>query len=149
MYVFSKLELLLRLMVLGLVFVSQSSFALEESPQSFTYEGRVYQSDGTTPLLDTVDFKFEILNNAGTCILYQEAQLAQNLVTSKGVFALNVGSPVGNAQRTAGGSTDSLLTMAQIFQNKSTVSVPVGLCAAGTYTPASGEQRKLRVTITP
>ncbi|MDZ4677940.1 MAG: hypothetical protein SGI74_10595 [Oligoflexia bacterium] len=134
---------------MGLLFHSQYSFALEESPQTFTFEGRAYQTDGTSPLLDTVDFKFEILNNAGDCVLYQEAQLAQDLITSKGVFAINVGSPVGNAKRTAGGSADSLLTMAQIFQNRSAVSVPVGICAAGTFTPASGEQRKLRVTITP
>ncbi|MBX9767801.1 MAG: hypothetical protein K2X47_11065, partial [Bdellovibrionales bacterium] len=38
---------------------------------SFTYEGRLFSSSGI-PVLDSVDVKFQILNPAGNCVLYEE-----------------------------------------------------------------------------
>ncbi|MGE3610778.1 MAG: tail fiber domain-containing protein [Bacteriovoracaceae bacterium] len=136
---------------LVVLILSLTSFELaigaSESPQSFTFQGRLFDSAGTTPLAEVVELKFQILNPSGNCLLYQETQNV-DVTSTSGVFAVSVGSATGAAKRTAG--VDPGLSMANIFKNNtSTATRAAGAnCAAG-YTPTAGDVRLLRVTVTP
>jgi hypothetical protein len=121
-------------------------FAADVS-QSFTYQGRFYNSAGTAPLSDVVNLILGVYNPSGTCLLYEETQVNIDLTTTNGLFAVQVGSIVGAAQRSV---SDPGLTMAKVFTNSGTQIRPVtaGTCPAG-YTPSSSDSRVLRVTVTP
>jgi microcystin-dependent protein len=116
-------------------------------PSSFTYQGKALNAAGTSPLLTTVSFTLSITDPSGACILYQESQSSINLATTNGLFALQVGSPIGASKRTVG--TDPGLSMTQVFANAGLQLVTAsGACTAG-YTPAANDVRKLHVVITP
>ncbi|MBX9768286.1 MAG: hypothetical protein K2X47_13515, partial [Bdellovibrionales bacterium] len=59
---------------------AHTSFA---QSSSFTYEGRLFSSSGV-PVSESVDVKFQILNPAGNCVLYEEVQTGIDLSSSKG-----------------------------------------------------------------
>jgi hypothetical protein len=117
-------------------------------PQGFTVQGRLLDSSGSDPLLETVAIRFAIYDPSGTCLLYSEQQSGIDLESSLGVFALQVGSAVGSSQRR---SDDPGLALKQIFANSSQVRSSDGASAsatcAGGYTPGSGDARLLRVSI--
>jgi hypothetical protein len=116
-------------------------------PTSFTYQGKALNAAGTSPLLTTVSFTLSITDPSGACTLYQETQSNINLAPTNGIFALQVGSAIGSAKRTAG--TDPGLSMTQVFANAGTQLVAAsGACTSG-YTPAANDVRKLHVIITP
>lgn len=130
---------------------SSLTWGAQESPQQFAFEGRLYQTDGSTPLGDVVNFKFQILNQNSSgnpvndCVLYEETQNGVNLGATAGVFTLAIGSGTGATKRTG---SDAGLTLAQIFDNSKAITAPAGQCPAGTYTPSSGSIRRLRVIVT-
>ena len=62
-----------------------------ESPQAFTFQGKLYDASGTTPLTSIVDLTLGIYNPAGTCLLYEETQLAIDLSLTGGIFSVDVG----------------------------------------------------------
>jgi hypothetical protein len=129
-------------------FISLSALATQESPQSFNFQGRLFNSAGTAPLEELVGLKFQIFDPSGTCLLYQETQNF-DLTNTSGVFAVSVGSATGAVKRTVG--TDPGLLMKNIFKNDTTVATRAALsanCAAG-YTPTAGDVRLLRITVTP
>ncbi|MGE3610774.1 MAG: tail fiber domain-containing protein [Bacteriovoracaceae bacterium] len=134
------------LLLLNLTLIGHT-IAASESPQAFTFQGRLFDSSGTTPLTELISIKLQIYNPSANCLLYQEAQTV-NTTSTNGVFSISVGSATGSAKRTAG--TDPGLTMAAIFKNDTaTATRAAGAnCAAG-YTPTAGDVRLLRVTITP
>ncbi|MCM2322493.1 MAG: hypothetical protein NDJ90_04445, partial [Oligoflexia bacterium] len=118
------------------------------SPQGFTFQGRLYDASGVNPLAETVDLTLGIYSPDGLCLLYEEKQTAIDLSPTAGIFAVQVGSATGDAKRTA--ATDPGLTMAQIFANGSgAIRAPGAAGCAGGYTPAAGDARRLRVTVTP
>jgi hypothetical protein len=114
-----------------------------EVPSSLTYQGRLFATDGTTPLVANVDFKLQIYDPTATCLLYEESQ--ENISLTDGLFSISVGTELGNPRR---GSNDPALTMSVVFsnQNSSIRSAGSSNCAAG-YTPSSGDKRKLKVTV--
>jgi microcystin-dependent protein len=122
------------------------STAWAAQPISFTYQGKALNAAGTAPLTSTVSFTLSITDPSGACTLYQETQSSINLSTTNGLFALQVGSNVGDPKRTA---SDPGLVMSQIFANAGIQLVPAsGSCTSG-YTPTIGDTRKLHVVITP
>jgi hypothetical protein len=124
--------------------ISSNTFAAQ--PISFTYQGKALNAAGTSPLLTTVSFTLSITDPSGACTLYQESQSSINLGTTNGIFALQVGSNIGDPKRTA---SDPGLVMSQIFANAGNQLVAAsGSCTSG-YTPAVGDTRKLHVIITP
>ncbi|MCM2277452.1 MAG: hypothetical protein NDJ89_05195, partial [Oligoflexia bacterium] len=116
------------------------------SPQGFTFQGRLYDSGGVNPLTGAVDFTLGIYSSDGACLLYEEKQMGIDLSPTAGIFALEVGSAVGDAKRTA---SDPGLAMAKIFANGSGAIRSAGADCASGYTPTTGDARRLRVTVTP
>lgn len=122
---------------------STATHAQSISPY-FTYQGRAFQSDGTTPLTSTVTFKIQIRSANSGCLLYEEQQAGVNLASTNGLFNLNVGSITGDSKRT---TDDPGLTMARIFSNNGSVRAADGTTCPGGYTPSSADKRRLRVII--
>jgi hypothetical protein len=124
-----------------LIFISQS--IAQTVPQLFTYQGRLFADDGITPINATVDFKFQILDPSGTCSLYEEQQ--SSIAVTNGFFNLSIGSAIGSPRRL---STDPGLAIEKAFSNAAEELRASGSvnCVSG-YTPASGDIRRLKVTV--
>ncbi len=128
-----------------------SAHAAAEGPQTFTIDGRLFQSTALNApaLLDSGVIKVQVLSPDATCILYEEAQ-AFNTSTSDGYFSLLVGSVTGAPKRTA---SDSGNGMATVFSNTIISGISGKLTADGstncTYNPASSAARAIRIQVTP
>ncbi len=134
--------------VFSVIFVV-SAFAVEDVPQSFTLDGRLYNSaTPTSPLLDSGTFRIQILNPDQTCILYEESQTF-NTITSDGYFNLRIGGITGAVKRDTADRNNSLAT---VFSNTSAVAIPGKLASDlvtnCSYTGASGHVRRVRVIVT-
>ncbi|MEK2646675.1 tail fiber domain-containing protein [Bdellovibrio sp. BCCA] len=105
------------------------------SPNSFTYQGRILKTDGTPLEYAHVSFLFEITNPTGSCVIYREQVDDVNMVNSKGVFDVPIGS---GTKLFPAAPTFKLL---DAFKNSTTQN-----CSGGsTYTAASGDTRLLKV----
>jgi microcystin-dependent protein len=122
------------------------SASAAEVSQSFTYQGRFYNSSGNAPLSDVVNLVLGVYDPSGNCLLYEETQGNIDLTATNGLFAVQVGSTTSASQRS---SSDPGLTMAQVFANPSTQVRATAANCLGGYTPAAGDSRVLRVTVTP
>ena len=113
-----------------------------DAPQTITLDGQLFDSLSVdTPLVDpSVVVDIKIYDPAKTCVLYEESQNISTTVTN-GRFNLQVGSITTDTKRASG---DPHNAMALIFQNHSVIP---GSC--GTYTPAAGDKRYLRITVSP
>ncbi len=139
------LNLICVTLVTALLAVNSSVIHADPLYQGFTYEGRLFDTSGTNPVLDSnVQFKLQLLSPSG-CLLYEEVQNADTSV-SDGHFNLHVGSAIGNAKRTL---SDPALAMAAIYANKSTPTRGPATDCVGGYTPTSGDGRYLKVSVTP
>ena len=116
------------------------------SPQSFTYQGRFFNSAGTAPLTETVDITLGIYDPSGTCLLYEEQYGAVDLLMTSGIFSVQVGSDTSTPLKRD--ANDPNLSMSQVFQNLTVIPPNATFCTTG-YTPALGDVRLLRVTVTP
>ena len=116
------------------------------SPQSFTYQGRFFNSAGTAPLTETVDITLGIYDPSGTCLLYEEQYGAVDLLMTSGIFSVQVGSATSDPLKRD--ANDPNLSMSQVFQNLTVIPPNATFCLTG-YTPAPGDTRLLRVTVTP
>jgi hypothetical protein len=128
--------------------LSAHAFAAQEAPQTFTFDGRAYSNAAaTTPLLDNISLRIQILNQAQDCILYEEQQ-SINTTSTDGYFTIQVGSVTSAAKRSA---LDSNHSMVQVYSN-SIASVSGKLVSNGsacTYTPAAAQVRYVRLLMTP
>ncbi|WP_413943349.1 tail fiber domain-containing protein [Bdellovibrio sp. HCB-162] len=105
------------------------------SPNSFTYQGRILKTDGTPLEYAHVSFLFEITNPTGSCVIYREQVDDVNMVNSKGVFDVPIGS---GTKLFPAAPTFKLL---DAFKNSTTQN-----CSGGsTYTAATGDTRLLKV----
>ncbi|MBL7714086.1 MAG: hypothetical protein JNL01_01380 [Bdellovibrionales bacterium] len=100
---------------------------------SFTYQGKLTTSDGSSPITGTVTLRFEIYDPSAGCLLLREDHTGLDLNSPPGVFSVKV----GGGTRAAG---DPGHSMANIFRSTGTV---------GCYSPAAGDTRRLRVTVDP
>ena len=124
----------------------QSAESTEYAPQSFTFDGRAFSNtEATSPLLDNISMRIQILNAAQDCILYEESQ-SVNTKNSNGYFSIQVGSASTSDKR---GSHDSGRSMSEIFANRGTISgVRITDSASCAYTPSPGEKRYVRIQMT-
>ena len=132
------------LVLLTILIFSQLALAAGESVQAFTYEGRLYDDNGNAVEDSSVRFRIQVFNAAKDCMIYEETQ-TKDMSSSNGIFALNIGTPTGDAKRSG---NDPNFSMFQVFKNLGTLSgIPAAECAATNYTPAVGEKRVLRVHV--
>lgn len=135
-------------LLLTLIF-AQNVLASNELAQTFTLDGYLYEAGSTTALLDSgAKITIQILDPSKTCVLYTEQQTVDTSTTS-GYFNIQVGSIVGNSKRVSG---DPGLTMAQVFQNTSSVaatSASGSTCTGSMYIPAADDLRYFRTIVTP
>ena len=147
-WVMNVCTLLKKILALGSCLISLTAQAAQEAPQTFTFDGRAYSNaTATTPLLDTINVRVQILNQAQDCILYEEQQSVSTTATD-GYFTIQVGSATGSAKRSA---LDSAHAMALVYSNTSGAITGklVSNGAACTYTPAAAQARYVRVLMTP
>lgn len=106
----------------------------------FNFDGVLLDSNNA-PITSASTLTLRIYDINKTCLLYEESQSVT--ADSQGNFSIKVGSQTGDAKRT---SNDPGLSWATIFQNDAQVRAAGTNCAAG-YTPASGDNRYLRVIV--
>ncbi len=117
---------------LALLFMAAFSHA---SPNSLTYQGRIIKSDGTALEYAHVSFLFEITNPTGSCVIYREQVDDVNMVNSKGIFDVPIGSGTKLFPATP------TFKMLDAFKN----SLAHNCSGGSTYTAASGDTRLLKV----
>jgi hypothetical protein len=107
---------------------------------TFTYQGRFFAADGTTPLTDTADITFSIYNPAGTCLLEQEVFSSVDLALMNGVVSISIGT----GTRTG---SDPALAMEAVLSNRpGTLRSSGANCAPG-YAPAATDGRLVKVHV--
>ena len=100
-----------------------------------TYQAKIVKPDGYPLEASSVNFRFTILNPAGTCILYTENYSAINMNNSGGIISFSLGSGIKSFPT-------SSTTFADVFSN----SVANLACDAGgpaTYSPGQSDTRKI------
>lgn len=143
---------MVRAVIFFLVYAALGGFAQAQEPaQFFTLDGRLYDSSTPTdPLKDAnVTMQIQVLNPAKTCVLYEEEQTVNTLLT-EGYFNVRVGSPTVGPDSAKRSSNDVGNSLRVAFQNKN--QIINGKTAAGaacTYTPAAGDERHFRFIVTP
>ncbi len=121
----------------------------QQAAQTFTLDGRLFSdTNATTALVESgIQIKVQVLDQNQTCILYEESQTVDTS-GSNGYFTLQIGSPTGAAKR---GASDSGNSMAKVYSNTQ-IGVAGRLVSNNnvcTYNPVNGDQRYLRVVVSP
>ncbi|WP_413568707.1 tail fiber domain-containing protein [Bdellovibrio sp. HCB117] len=120
-------------LILFLVFFAIS--AVHAAPALFTYQGRILKADGQALEHNSVSFIFEVTNPNGTCVIYREQKDGINMVNSKGVFDV----PIGSGTKLF--PADPFYSLLDAFNNAKTHD-----CVGGaTYSALSGDIRLLKV----
>ena len=104
-------------------------------PSRTTYQAKIIKPDGYALEASNVNFKFTIMDPAGTCILYSETYNAVNMSSTGGMISFALGSGVKVYPVSA-------TTFEQVFSNIT----PTLSCDAGgppTYSPLSTDIRKI------
>jgi hypothetical protein len=130
----------LRALVLVGTVLSSPVFA-QSGPTSLNLSGGLFNANGTPVLNSSVAFQLEILDASGSCVLYSESHLAQDLSASKGGFALQIGQGSSKVNNLDGASPNALSS--KIFQNSGATGAFTG-CAAGVNLNP-GDNRVVRV----
>lgn len=101
-------------------------------PESFTYQGRIFKSNGVDPLeASSVSFKVQVRSPDGMCLLFEETHM-RDMTGTDGIFTLIVGE---------GTNTNvSSLSLSQVFDNTA-VKTGASSCV---YSPNSGDARRIR-----
>ncbi|CAM6054830.1 unnamed protein product [Sphagnum tenellum] len=133
-------------MTFGVTLAQISPAFASSAPQFFTYQGRFYNSGGTTPLAEVVDLILDIYDPDGYCLLYEEEQKNIDLTGTAGLFSIQIGSQLTDPKRT---TSDPGLSMSIVFANTGNQILSSSRnCTAG-YTPQANDVRNLRVTVIP
>lgn len=112
-----------------------SSLHAVDLTQNFNFDGYLLNAS-SVPISGPVGVNFQIYNSSGTCLLYDETYSAVS-PAADGAVSLKIGAGARNTVADGGNPYKSL------FQNDT----PVAGLNCGTFTPISGEQRRLRVTV--
>lgn len=130
---FLKADFFIRKLLLA-IFLYSGSLAFA-SPNSLTYQGRIFKGDGTALEYNSVSFQFEITSPDGLCVIYREQVNGIDMTNSGGVFDVPIG---GGVQSYPNNGTFSLL---DAFNNSTNFT-----CDGGSnYLASAADYRKLRV----
>ncbi|WP_409477497.1 beta strand repeat-containing protein [Pseudobdellovibrio sp. HCB154] len=111
---------------------AQLAFA---TPGVTTYQAKIVKPDGLPLESTSVNFKFTILDPAGTCILYSETYSSVNMASTGGLISFSLGSGVKTYPASA-------TTFEEVFSNITpTLSCDTG--GPGTYSPSANDTRKI------
>ncbi|MGE0528430.1 MAG: hypothetical protein AB7P49_15275, partial [Bdellovibrionales bacterium] len=121
-----------------LLFFSRALLA-QTGPLSLNIGGGLFQANGAAVTNSNVNFRFELYDKAGSCVLYSEEHLGVDLSQSKGRFSLTFGKG-SNPQNLL---ESSMAFTARLFQNDGVPQVFTG-CPGG-VTLSSGDERVIRV----
>lgn len=108
----------------------------EASNKFLTYQGRITELNGTPLEYELTQFRFEITDPTGACVLYKETSATKDMRNSQGIFDVAIGS--GSVDP----STPSGNTIESVFKNTTSFTCVGG----GTYNAGNGDSRKLRVS---
>lgn len=131
-----------------------SSTAFANGPKTVHISGRILDNASSQPLsAASVDFKLQVLS-PNNCLLYEEQHLGKDLSASQGTFSLSMGmgSAAMNVYASAG-QEQSSENILRVFSNSSVVKTGLSsedqgsesTVCNGTYTPAAGDVRKVKV----
>jgi|GEM_PF-5027514 Phage-related tail fibre protein len=117
-----------------LAFSTQFAIA-SEPPMNFTYQGKLFKSNGIDPVeAASVTFKIQLRSPDGLCLLFEETH-HRDMSGTSGVFSLIIGE---------GSNTNATsLSLKQVFDNSTAKTGE-----SCTYTPITGDIRRLRFTYT-
>jgi hypothetical protein len=120
------------LTLLGLFLYAVSSFAINGRT---TYQARIVKPDGYPLQSASVNFRFSVLDQSGSCVLYVEDYSAINMTDTAGIISF----PLGSGTRSFPTSGTS-----QTFQNTFDNSIVSFACQAiGIYNPNPTDSRKI------
>ncbi|MFV8249946.1 cell wall anchor protein [Bdellovibrio bacteriovorus] len=137
-----------------LVFSVPVTTAWASGPKGIQISGRILDVASELPLSEgSVDFTVKVLS-PDNCLLYQEQHLNKDLSASDGSFSLTIGSgssPV-NVYATAG-QEQTRENILKVFSNDSAVASGLtsqdqgseSTVCSGSYTPAAGDIRKVKI----
>ncbi|MCM2354791.1 MAG: hypothetical protein NDI63_14320, partial [Pseudobdellovibrio sp.] len=117
------------------VFTILNAISVFAGPSRTTYQAKIVKPDGYPLEASSVNFKFTILDPAGSCILYSETYSAVNMSGTGGLISFALGSGVKTYPASA-------TTFENVFSNV----MPSLSCDAGgppSYSPASSDIRKI------
>lgn len=124
----------MRYMLLVSLLMMGSSVLATTSPNSFSYQGRLFKANGVTPVDSaTVTFTIQVRSPDGACLLFEETHF-RDMSQSEGAFSLIIGEGT-NTNATA-------LNLLNVFDNSSGTKNG----ASCTYGPTAADFRRLRLT---
>ncbi len=125
----------------GILFLfSISIFAQNGVPKAFNVQGTIYQPSSSNPFLGSSNIRFQILNQAATCVMYQEVVSSVDTTNTNGAFSVDLGTTATRIN-----NIDSTTTLGlNIFKNN--VTHPSITGCTGAITIAAAEKRKLRIS---
>ncbi|AZZ37397.1 hypothetical protein CIK05_11535 [Bdellovibrio sp. qaytius] len=116
------------------VFTLVNAISAFAGPAFTTYQAKIIKPDGLPLISNNVNFKFTVLNPAGSCILYAETYSAVDMSSTGGLVSFSLGTGVKTYPVSA-------TTFEQVFSNMTS---NLSCQAGGVYTPsASGDTRKV------
>lgn len=104
-------------------------------PNRTTYQAKIIKPDGLPLESANVNFKFTVLDNAGSCVLFSESYSAINMLGGGGLVSFSLGS--GTRSYPVSGSAS---TFANTFDNSTLL---FNCQNVGTYNPAPDDNRKI------
>ena len=107
------------------------------TPAGIGFEVLIIKPDDTPLEAPSVDFKFKITDPLGTCVIYVEDLVAQDMTGSQGQKSFIIGNP---GLQTYPDPMVTPLTIAQVFSNSSRT---FACQSGGSYTSASIDKRQL------
>lgn len=119
------------------ILTSQVAFA--SGPVGGAIQGTLFAPGGSPVTSSNVHFKVQVLDKAGTCVLYEEEHASVDLSSTNGDFSINLGS--GTAKQNFVDS--SAILKNNVFRNDVNLGAFTG-CAGG-LTFTSGDARLIRV----
>ena len=124
------------------VALSASTTHAQQGPSNLNITGGLFQADGSAVTSASVNFKIEIYDKSGTCLLYSESHLGEDLSNTKGGFSLEIGK--GSAINNAIDLVNPATMTSKVFENSGAVAGGWAGCTSGT-TLGAGDNRVIRV----
>lgn len=112
-----------------------------DNPNTFSFDGLLLDDSNGNPMSGPVALKIQVYNPAANCLLFEEDH-ASVALDAAGGFSVRVGTGTRNT------GADGGLAWKSIFANKGTlIRASNGGTCGTSYTPATGDSRKIRVTV--